>query len=379
MSRNFRSNVLETLRWFCSELRSDEIDRSLRELFSGAPRCKLLECSVVTGDESGTQGKSLHGVDFGVGDSATVIHSGSDCIDSLYSLVQLELGGISNDGLSWDARINLAAKSSSEHVWNTILRDISCTSPYSLPESAPSSDVTPLVQEAIENSGIELGLEIVARELAHEMRSPLSAITTSVGLVTSDAEADQVFENDELLRIIELNADRIDSMLTDFVKMNRYPALAKDPSNLMELVAEVAGDCSTGANGDIQIELPNNTESILVEADTELIKHAFRHVLSVLPRLLNNCKRVCVRCLKKGNLAILEFKFDGKGTGPDILRKVVLPFNTAKDGGAGLEFLPVHTIVGAHGGKTVIELSDAETVLTITLPALSSKKKISTK
>jgi len=351
MSHNFRSNVLETLRWFCSELRSDEIDRSLRELFSGAPRCKLLECSVVTGDESGIQGEPSPGADIGVGNLATVIPSSSDCIDSLYSLVQLELGGISNDGLAWDARINLAAKSSSEHVWNTILKDISYTSPYSLPESAPSSDVAPLDQEAIENSGIELGLEIVARELAYEIRTPLSDMMTSVGLVTSDPEADQVSENDELLRIIESNADRINSMLTDFVRMSRYPALTKDPLNLMELVAEVAGDCSTGASNDIQIELPNSTESIVVEVDTELVKQAIRYVLSELPRLLNNCKRVCVRCLKKGNAAILEFRFDGRGTGPDLLRKVVLPLNATKDGGAGLEFLPVHTIVGAHGGK----------------------------
>lgn len=372
INHNFRSNVLETLRWFCSELRADEIEQSLRELFSTAACCRLLECNVVIGDDSGLQERALADINVGQGDSATVIPSDSDCTDSLYSLVQLELGGLSLDGLPWDARINLAAKSGSENVWKTILRDISCTS--SPGENALLSDMEQPTEDSIEIPGFRIGPEVVARELARELQSPLGAILASVKHIETDSEENRVCSDDGLLKTIESSANKIDSILADFVRMSRYPALTTEPSDLMDLVSEVAENCSIGTEDDIPIELSRSTRPAVVEVDTKLIKRAIQHVLSVLPESLSDCTGVSVQCLKKGDSVGLEFRFEGKRTGPDILRKVVLPFDTAKDGGAGLETMPLHMIIGAHGGITVIDPSDDQTVLTIILPSNSTKR-----
>ena len=52
-ANNFRSNTIETLRWYCSEKKPDEISSALRELFSTTPNCSLIRCEVIfLGDEA---------------------------------------------------------------------------------------------------------------------------------------------------------------------------------------------------------------------------------------------------------------------------------------------------------------------------------------
>jgi nitrogen-specific signal transduction histidine kinase len=64
----------------------------------------------------------------------------------------------------------------------------------------------------------------------------------------------------------------------------------------------------------------------------------------------------------------MKFEYGGGGIRPDLLRKVVLPFDSTKEGGSGLASIPVHRIIRAHEGRMSIDSSETATVITMTVP-----------
>jgi hypothetical protein len=377
ISHNYRSNVIETLRWFCSELIFDDLKRSLAELFSAAPNCRLLECNLRSYDSEASQqcpSEILNTIPSypDSGSSSVCEHPGSP-----YTIVQFDLNGISADGVAWAAKVHLAVRSGSDGLWKTILHDISLTSPGGGSDLMPWVDVTSSLSSFSGHFGDEIGLEVVAREFAHEMEKPLSTIMTSVSMIETGSNAGSASENSDPLGIIEECAIHMDSMLSDFVQASCNPELTRTKQDLTGMIAEIADELREFSDAPF-VKLSRKTQSIPAEVDQSLMDHVFRYATIAIPGLLEDCDDIHVSCFRAGNTAYMKFEYKGKLAGPDILRKVVLPFNSTRDGGSGLDHTPIHTIVRAHGGKTFLRFEDNETVLTIALPIADSKRDILT-
>jgi nitrogen-specific signal transduction histidine kinase len=106
----------------------------------------------------------------------------------------------------------------------------------------------------------------------------------------------------------------------------------------------------------------------VVNADPAMLRGVFQFMLQDLPRSVAGCKGVRIRCGTEEKAAAVRFEYDGADIRPDLLRKVALPPDSAKDGGSGLECVPVHRIISAHGGKMWISPLDSPTVVTMTVP-----------
>ena len=224
---NFRSNVIDTLNWFCSEKEFDDIAPALEELFAATVRCSLLKCYVTTGPDDSLHGNSFPDEENAKDQTATEMNFYPEFSDNACSLVQFRINGRSAEGNKpWQVILQLAVRATSDQVWETILNDIG-----RLPHYPPEDDAAQLNEPVPEiaseslnlladtNSNREINIELIANELVHELRNPLSAIITAAGLVNTRNDRMLPLEDVKLLEIVESEAQGIDDMLRRLLRM----------------------------------------------------------------------------------------------------------------------------------------------------------------
>jgi signal transduction histidine kinase len=371
---NFRSNAIETLRWYCSEKKPDEISLALRELFSTTPNCSLIRCEVIfLGDETVPEREQATEDDLQYL-SATKMPFYSEVSDNVSSLVQFCINGSSIEGGSWQVRVQLSVKGDSELVWQTILNDI-CVLPDGfsdrtdeLPRARPIDSVNPV---RLPDGEEELGYQAMTSELIHELRNPLGSIMTSVGMVIAKDDEPLDSEDRKLLAIIEAEAERFDSTLQKFSELLKPVNPQKSEFDLIDLLRDTVEDSTflSGTFSDIvELSHPCEGDSLVVDADFAMFRSVLVFMLQHLPESVAGCKSAHVRCVANDDSIVVKFEYGGDGIRPDLLRKVVLPFDSTREGGSGLASIPVHRIITAHEGGISIDSSETATVITMTVP-----------
>ena len=93
------------------------------------------------------------------------------------------------------------------------------------------------MEEALKKADRLAALGEISARLAHEVRNPLAAMSGSVQLL---AEQDTIGENDRrLLSIVLREADRLNSLITDFLSYARPPVPQKERIELCPLCEEI--------------------------------------------------------------------------------------------------------------------------------------------
>ena len=265
-------------------------------------------------------------------------------------------------------------KGDAELVWQTILNDI-----CALPDGFSDRTDEPLTARPIGNvdpAGLldgeeELGYQEMTRELIHELKNPLGSIMTSVGMVIAKDDEPLDSEDRKLLAIIEAEAERVDRTLQEFGKLLKPVNPQKSKVDLIDLLKDTVEDSSflSGIFSDI-VELPHPFEgnSLEVKADSAMFRSVLVFMLQHLPGSVAGCKCLHVRCVANDDSIVVKFEYGGDGIRPDLLRKVMLPFDSTKEGGSGLAKIPVHRIITAHEGRMSIDSSETATVITMTVP-----------
>jgi len=373
-TNNFRSNAIETLRWYCSEKKPHEITSALQELFASSRNCTLMRCELIfLGGDAVSETAQAEENDLQYL-SATKMPFYSEFSNDVSSLVQFCINGSSFEGGNWQVRIQLSVKADSELVWETILSDI-CSLPdgYSNQENElPGASADAIADSSVfPDDEVELGYQTMTSELVNVLRIPLGMITSRIRRLMAKKDAPLNSDDRKLLANIESETDSVDRMLEQFAGLMEpvEPNLAR--VNLIDLLRDVA-ESSTYLDGSfsdiVESCYPREADNLIVEADPHLFRRAFGFLLQQLPSSVPGCEGVAVQLRTEDDSIILQFEYGGGRIRPDLLRKVVLPFEYTKDGGSGLANVPVHRIVSAHAGKTFISSSETTTVITITLP-----------
>lgn len=374
---NFRSNVIETLRWYCSEKSPDEISIALEQLFSDTASCDMMRCEVIyLGEDSVPQMCASSETDLN-SLSATRTPFYSECSDNMSSLVQFCLDGSSIEGGQWQVRLQLAVRSDSEHVWETLLNDISSGSDDSKVQATTldggDEGRANRLPGLIGGHGIEEPIDFttLAHELVHELRNPLGAILTSVGLVKTKVDEPLDDEDRRLLDIVESETSRVDDTLGQFVKSMERMETTHSRMDIIEMLkAEMENSPlvqSSDASSDDD-QTPYGFGTAFIEADPAVIKSTLNYMVKRLPQSVKGCDGVNVTCTRIDDSIALGFEYGGIGIRPDLLRKVVLPFKSAKDGGSGLEAMPVQRVVSALDGTMSISSTESTTIVKIVMP-----------
>jgi two-component system phosphate regulon sensor histidine kinase PhoR len=197
--------------------------------------------------------------------------------------------------------------------------------------------------------------------VSHEMKSPLTGIKAYVELL-ADGEAEEPETRDEFLRVIQLQADRLQRLIDNLLNLARIEAgvmnVTKVPVSLNELLAETLDVIRPAAEAkQIAVAAEFSPLYLGVLADRDML-------IQVAINLLSNA-----------------VKYTRDGLSPEDQLKVFEKFyRVQKDrdmaGGTGLGLpLAKHIVEDVHGGRvTVRSTPGAGSVFTVALPTKATRE-----
>jgi two-component system, OmpR family, sensor histidine kinase VicK len=209
---------------------------------------------------------------------------------------------------------------------------------------------------------------------AHELRTPIQPIISSVGIIRSRMGNMKVQGLDYSLDMIARNAARLSQLSSDILDVTKIEGnsleLQKEQLDLNKVLLNTVEKYKkqiTKTNIDIKIFFEPHEEVILVEVD-------MARIIQVISNLLNNAIKftrreggtVTVKVQKKDYDTYGEIKKDsntrstvvtvnvkdtGSGIDPDIMPRLFQKFASKSFQGTGLGLFISKSIVEAHGGK----------------------------
>jgi two-component system, OmpR family, sensor histidine kinase VicK len=208
---------------------------------------------------------------------------------------------------------------------------------------------------------------------AHELRTPIQPIISSVGIIRSRMGNMKVQGLDHSLDMITRSAERLSQLSSDVLDVTKIEGnsleLQKEQLDLNEVLLNTVEKYKkqiAKANIDIKVLFKPHEGIILVEADRD-------RIIQVISNLLNNAIKftrreggiVTVKVQTKyrnyaelnndnnttKTVATVSVKDTGSGIDPDIMPRLFEKFASKSFQGTGLGLFISKKIIEAHGGK----------------------------
>jgi two-component system, OmpR family, sensor histidine kinase KdpD len=221
-----------------------------------------------------------------------------------------------------------------------------------------------LQREVVETSALrrsDVLKTALLRAVSHDLRSPLTAITTAAGAL--DSASLSPAEHRELVADIAGEADRLSRLVDNLLDMSRLEARAAEPRvewcSVEEVVVAAVDD----------VALPAGTFALSLDADLPLIRADAAQLQRAVANLLENSARysgghpVSVRARAVGPRVLIRVVDRGPGVPAAEASRIFEPFYRAGAGGpdenghrgSGLGLAIVRGFVEANGGRVWVE------------------------
>lgn len=229
--------------------------------------------------------------------------------------------------------------------------------------------------ELLARSERETAWREMARQIAHEIKNPLTPMKLSVQYLERAWQNKSPDWEKRLEKFTKTMIEQIDSLsiiaseFSDFAKM---PVAKKENTDLVEIIKS---SMSLFKNYDqINFEFDYETgRSYEVFADKEQLLRAFNNLLKNSIQAIGNNQdgNIHISIQRKFNEIMVEISDNGGGIPEDISGKIFSPNFTTKSGGMGLGLAIVKKVIENSGGEIHYESEKGQgTTFIIRLPAL---------
>ncbi len=189
--------------------------------------------------------------------------------------------------------------------------------------------------------------------ISHDLRSPLTAITTAAGGLRAGTISEQ--DRRELLSVIDDQSDRLARLVDDLLDVSRIQAGAVNPRTDWCDIAEVAANAAAGIRarlGERQIDFELPPDLPLVKADPAQLERVFSNLIENAIRYSPEDEPVRISGGSGGGKVIVRVTDRGDGIPPRRQAEIFEPFVTGDGGhgGSGLGLAICRGLVEANGG-----------------------------
>jgi two-component system, OmpR family, sensor histidine kinase KdpD len=205
----------------------------------------------------------------------------------------------------------------------------------------------------------EVAKTAILRAISHDLRSPLTAITTAGSALRGAALSDD--ERAELVDVIRAESDRLAKLVDDLLDLSRIEAGAVTPRvdwcDLHDVVASALAHLRT--EHPIEFALP--VELPLVSADSAQLERVFSNLLDNAIKFSPPRAPVRISGGANGGRVTVRITDDGPGIPRQQRARVFEPFFRGKRDGAsnaGLGLAICRGFVEANGGRIVLQARD---------------------
>ncbi len=196
----------------------------------------------------------------------------------------------------------------------------------------------------------------LAAAIAHEIRNPLAAITTSVSALGDTLDVSG--EDRELMEIVLEESRRVSRVLDDFLRFSRLPRPRKEQSDLNALVLNVLRLYRLEVPENVKLETTLYEGLPRVPVDSQLLKHV---IVNLLQNAVDAVKEKATGVVRVSSglyageggqrHAWIAVADNGPGVPEEARKKIFQPFYTTKPTGVGMGLPISDGIVRAHGGR----------------------------
>lgn len=212
-----------------------------------------------------------------------------------------------------------------------------------------------------------------ARQVAHELKNPLTPIKFAVDRLRREAPP----ALQETIEVLSVETTRLEAMARSFAQFGRLPEGPSAPLDVGELARYTA---RSSVPPEVPIEVAVASDVPLIEAHHEALARALSNVML---NAVEACKQggaiaVDVRRVAHngGSAVVLSVRDTGCGIPADRLARIWEPYVTYKAGGTGLGLAIARQTVLAHDGEVVAESEPGRgTVIRFILPVGDASKK----
>lgn len=213
----------------------------------------------------------------------------------------------------------------------------------------------------------------VARQIAHEIKNPLSPIRTSIETLRKmkergHEEFDSYFE--ETTKTVLEEVRRINTLVSHFSEYARVPSPSPQQTNVSALVLHLA-KLHEGLGAEIEFEEKDSYE-IPIDPDqiSQVVTNLLKNAIEATAARADGLVRIVVALTDDKRNVCIRLSDNGPGLSPESVDRIFEPYFTTKSGGSGLGLPISHRIAVEHGGDLTYTTSTsggAEFVLVLPL------------
>jgi signal transduction histidine kinase len=195
-----------------------------------------------------------------------------------------------------------------------------------------------------------------ARQVAHEMRGPLTSTRLAVGQLSNLGVASEE-KGGVALQVLQDETRRLEQLAQEFADFGRLPEGPEAPIDVSEMLEGVIS--STVPDGcPVQCEIP---AGLTIRGHFEPMRRAVQNLLRNAVEVSESAG-IGVKVGRKedeaGIFVNIEITDHGPGVPMEMRDKIFEPYFTTKELGTGLGLAIVRQTVNAHGGSVVVSEAD---------------------
>jgi two-component system sensor histidine kinase PilS (NtrC family) len=206
----------------------------------------------------------------------------------------------------------------------------------------------------------------MAAGMAHEIKNPLASLTGSIQLLREDIRYDP--DHDRLMQIVLREADRLSSLVNNFLLYARPPAGRVEAIELDKVLTDTVELLKKDAAADGRIIIAKKIQShIWISMDPVHLRQILWNLFLNAAEAIDGEGVIDIEMYASTNRhAFVRITDDGCGMTREELKSIFDPFFTTKPAGTGLGLSIVHRIFEAYDAWLNVD-SEAGKGTTITL------------
>lgn len=217
----------------------------------------------------------------------------------------------------------------------------------------------------------------LAGHLVHEIKNHISTLSLHLQLLAEDlADCEGAKERRAKQRALKLRLEcqRLTDLSNDFLRFAQLRELKKTPTNLRELIEELAdffGPSARQANIELKLFLSGDLPALSLDRD--LVKQAMLNLILNATQAMPKGGTLTIQAERADGKVLVHFIDTGAGIPTETSERIFEPFFTTRAEGSGLGLPTVRRIAEAHGGNVSVQSEPGRgTKFTLTLPVIDS-------
>ena len=220
------------------------------------------------------------------------------------------------------------------------------------------TEIKKLKQELLQKERL-VTIANMASVIVHEIRNPLTSVSTLVKLMPSQHNDEEYLEL--FASIVPKELDRVNALMEDLLELSRSKKLVKNKVNVLELLEE-RRKVMEWKSRESGVEIRVSGEGCQVMGDDHKLIQVFQNIMQngvqAMPE--GGLLRVEVGVVDEveglsGSMVRVRIADTGKGMSKDTRDNLFKPFFTTKENGTGLGLAVTRKIIEDHGGKISVE------------------------